>query len=77
MQTEMGKVLQVQRLVWEKNPKNSDAFAEAYLTYLGWGWEKAEAFMEMTECDICSHFTVIVFALMLMYVLMGNVIHIL
>lgn len=73
MQTEMGKVLQVQRLVWEKNPKSSDAFAEAYLTYLGWRQEKAEAFVETTEHDMCSHFT---FALMLMCVLMGNVIHI-
>ena len=42
MQTEMGKVLQVQKLVLEKNPKSSDASAEAYLICSGWGWEKAE-----------------------------------
>lgn len=38
MPTEMGKVLQVERFVLEKNPPNSDAFAEAYLIYSSWEW---------------------------------------
>lgn len=56
MQTEMGKVLQVQRLVLVKNPKSSDAFAKAYLIFSSWGWEKAEAFVEPTKHVIRARF---------------------
>lgn len=43
-----------------KEPKKLRCLkAKAYLTYLGWGWEKAEAFMEKTERDMCSHFTIV------------------
>lgn len=75
MQTEMGKVLQVQRLVLDKNPKSSDALAEVQLRCLGWVWEKAQAFMETPEHKMRSHFTIAAFAFQLMCILVGNLIH--
>ena len=38
MPTAMGKVLHVERFVLEKNPQNSDAFAEASLIFSSWEW---------------------------------------
>lgn len=72
---EIGKVCQVQRLVLEKNPKSSDAFAEAYLIYSSWGWENAEAFVELTKRKMCSCFVLAALAFQLTCVLRGNLIH--
>lgn len=52
----MSKVPQVQRLVLEKNPKSSDAFAEAYLIYSN--WVNTEASVEATTQGMCSCFIV-------------------
>lgn len=73
----MGKVLQVQRLVLEKNRKRSDAFAGVYLIYSSRGWENAEVFVEPTEHEMCLCFLIAAFAFKLTCVLKGNLFHVL